>query len=421
VIRAFAWLSGWVLISISAATLWEFAATGSLRFGSTVTRGGAILLAIALLTVAIFLIDLWTGMWRHARHNYERRVAAKIVAVESLVMGALLALYLWFVSWVLRQSWPHLRGWTASLELDAPARGSPFLPAWLTWGVLLPLCLLLAWTAPSQWRQAAINYTNAFRLLRFKRTVHGVLLMSLLRLRLPRKDFFVQSPVFSWLPPLALCVFLHVTIEQPVLRWVIPAVPLCWLVPMWLDLIVPPTWLFLGKSDFESFAAFDMMRRTWRQHGLTLLDRVGPQGAEFYGAWRQAQRMPAIFFDPSAPRTWSLRTRPQLWEHTVLVLMDFVLVVVVDVRADSDIVRAELSWLAKPGRIEKAWYLVASDEHGAAVHPRDVFIPIRSRIVTERMLLTAEWSRAGLRLQPDTACSGCVPAGKNSIDTEFRQ
>lgn len=42
-----------------------------------------------------------------------------------------------------------------------------------------------------------------------------------------------------------------------------------------------------------------------------------------------------------------------MWQHTVLVLMDFVPLIVVDVRGDSDIVRDELGWLAQPGRVEK--------------------------------------------------------------------
>lgn len=79
-------------------------------------------------------------------------------------------------------------------------------------------------------------------------------------------------------------------------------------------------------------------------------------------------------------------------------LMDFVLVVVVDVRADSDIVREELGWLAKPGRIEKAWYLVADDGHGTPLNPAHVDIPNPSRLVTEQMLFAAQWSRSGLRV-----------------------
>jgi hypothetical protein len=127
------------------------------------------------------------------------------------------------------------------------------------------------------------------RILGFWRTIRGVLLMSFLRL--PRKDFFQQSPVFSWLLPLALCVLLHVVIEQPVLRWLIPAVLVQFLLPYWLDMIVPPTWIFLGKSNFDSFVAFERMRRQWRQHGLTLLDRVGQEGTEFYSAWRTLMRL----------------------------------------------------------------------------------------------------------------------------------
>jgi hypothetical protein len=341
-IRALAWIDGWGVFSASAAILWEYADTGSLRFGHTIARTGLILLAIALLTVAVFLIDMWSAFWMHAFHNYERRVAAQIFTVESLFILALLGPYLWFCAWALRQAWPPLRGWSAAIDLGITG-GGPIIPVWLVWGVLLPVCSWLAWAAYSGWRQTADCYAKAIRMLGFKRTVHGVLLMSIVRLRLPRRDLFLQSPIFSWAPILALCVFLHVEIEQTALRWLIPGSLLCFFLPMWLTIIAPPAWLFLGKSDFQSFAAFYTMRGTWRQHGLTLLDRIGKEGTLFYDAWRQSIRQPLIFFDPSAPRVWSLRTRPQLWEHTVLLLMDFVLVVVVDLRGDSGILREELA------------------------------------------------------------------------------
>lgn len=49
-----------------------------------------------------------------------------------------------------------------------------------------------------------------------------------------------------------------------------------------------------------------------------------------------------------------------MWQHTVLVLMDFVPLIVVDVRGDSDVVRDELGWLAQPGRVEKEENVVMS-------------------------------------------------------------
>lgn len=392
-IRALAWIIRWTVFAESAAIVWEYADTGILRWGQTIARSGLILLAIALLTVAVFLIDLWSTLWMHAFRNYERRAAAQISTVESLIILALLGLYLWLCAWVLRQAWPPLRGFGAVIDLGKTVVGS--IPTLLVWGVLLPGSICLAWPAYCNLRQAADCYVKAVRMLGFKRTVHGVLLMSLVRLRLPRRDFFLQSPIFSWAPPLALCVFLHVGIEQAALRWLIPGSLLCLFLPKWLEMIAPPTWIFLGKSDFQSFAAFYTMRHTWRQHGLTLLDRIGPEGTQFYTAWRQSTRLPLMFFDPSVPRVWSIRTRPQLWEYTVLLLMDFVLVVVVDLRGESDVVRKELAWLAKPGRVEKAWYLVADDDQGAQQYREHVDV---SRLVTEQMLLAAEWLKAGLRI-----------------------
>jgi hypothetical protein len=107
---------------------------------------------------------------------------------------ALLGPYLWFCAWTLRQAWPPLRGWGAAIELGTTG-GEP-IPALLVWGVLLPGCIWLAWASYSGWRQAAECYAKAIRMLGFKRTVHGVLLMSIVRLRLPQRDFFLQSPIF---------------------------------------------------------------------------------------------------------------------------------------------------------------------------------------------------------------------------------
>jgi hypothetical protein len=209
------------------------------------------------------------------------------------------------------------------------------------------------------------------------------------------------------MPWLALCAILHVMIPLPVFNWVIPVALMCHTVAYGLDMIAPPTWLFLGTSQFASFAAFHKLRNSWRQNGLTLLDRVGKEGADFYFVQKQSQRLSSMFFNPAAPRVWSLRTRPEMWENSVLLLMDYVPVVVVDVRGESEIVRQELEWLAKPGRIDKAWFLVADDAHGAASdHERQsaekrygqIDTARRSRLVTEEMLCSAEWFRSGICL-----------------------
>ena len=395
-IRGLAWVCGWWVVAISTATVWEFAATGDLRLHSTLARGAWILLAIGLFIPVLFTCDLWWKRRTHVIRNYERRMAVTMIAVETLVVAAFLMPYFWLLNWVPDRAWLPLHEWGIARDLSKRLAQRP-QPSWIVW-VALPVAVIMVWTNFSMIRHATINYTNALQLLGFKRTVVGVLLMSFLRLRQPRRDFFFQAPIISWIPWLAMCVILHVVIPTPVLNWLVPAALLCWTVPIALDMIVPPTWLFLGKSDFASFAAFDTMRRCWRQHGLTLLNRVGAEGFHFYVAQRRSRRWSSLFFDPAAPRVWSLRTRGEMWQHTVLLLMDYALVVVVDMRGDSDIVRDELCWLAMPSRAEKAWYLVSDDGHGAVLVPEHVDISNRSRLVTEEMLFSAKWSRSGLRL-----------------------
>ena len=90
-----------------------------------------------------------------------------------------------------------------------------------------------------------------------------------------------------------------------------------------------------------------------------------------------------------------------------MLLMDFVLVVIADVRGESEIVREELGWLTRPGRLEKAWYLVTDEGRSAALdndsqssEPLDAATVAtrNSRRVTLGALRSHEWFRANAQI-----------------------
>lgn len=408
------------MFSIFAATVWEFIAAEALNSGLVIARGAWILLAVSFLTGVIITLEIWSAMLKHAYQNYERRLAIQLGVAETIVLTALMVPYLLLAKWVLGFTWQFAFKWAQILDTtDSGWFVGNLWPTWF-WFILCSFVSIpLAWALRAAMPQVRENYANAFRLLGAKRVFIGLLLMTVLRLRLPRKELFQQSPVISWMPWLALGVILYLMIPLPVFKWVIPIMLVCLSVTIGLDMIAPPTWLFLGTSQFSSFAAFSTLRDSWRQHGLTLLDRAGSEGADFYFVQMQSRRVNAMFpLNPTAPRVWCLRTRPEMWESSVLLLMDYVLVVVVDVRGESQIVRQEIDWLAKPERIGKTWFLVADDGYGAVLdHPlfcaetRDSRVNIvhHSRLATERMLCSVEWSGAGIRLPKDGKVERMAP------------
>jgi hypothetical protein len=407
-IRALAWVGDWVFFAICVATVWVFIETRSLSLGPVLIRGAWILAGIALLPVVLIAVEMTGSLFMHAYHDYERRFAIGVGVLAAIVCAAVLAPYLWLMKWVLDWVWRVISDWAMRQDFSSAHlfTGDPW-PTWLLAPLLTAVCVIVASLIPRTARQTVEYYGSAFRLYGVRRALRGVLLMTLLRLRLPRKDLFGQAPVISWMPMLALATLLHVVIPLAVFSWIIPAALLFLFLAMNLAMIAPPTWLFLGTSEFDSFAAFHVMRRVWRQHGLTLLDRVGSEGAQFYAAQRRAGRWGTLFFNPAAPRVWSLRTRPQMWESSVMLLMDFVLVVIADVRGESEIVREELGWLTRPGRLEKAWYLVTDEGRGAALdNDSQSSEPLHlatnatrnSRRVTLGALRSQEWFRANVQI-----------------------
>jgi len=398
-IRALGWLSLCFFSSWCAAVIWEVAAGAELQAGPVLARAAWIWLALLLCSGLLVVFDIWTGVLGHGYSNYHGGFVVVVCASATVVFLAVAAAYLWVVSWPLEFVWPWLQRMGASLP--QPHSGdSSHLPLWLTWLLLAGASLLALRFVVAGARHTAEQLVDGFRLLGFWRALRGAMLMFLLRHRLPARDLFMMSPVLSPIPFIALSAWLYSAIEIPVFKWALPLLVLLYAALHMVDMLVPPLWLYLGLSNFESFASFYRLRGTWRKNGLTLLNRVGWDGVKFYAAWRRTLPTGSMFYDPSAPRVWSLRTRDDMWETTVLNLMDYVPVVVVDVRGESDIVREELEWLQHGDRRRKAWYLVANGDRVAADNHRAVIERYAQvdayRLVSEATLAEAVWTQAGL-------------------------
>jgi hypothetical protein len=225
-------------------------------------------------------------------------------------------------------------------------------------------------------------------------------------------------PLVAQVPAFTMAAVLYAILPGSLLSWALPLLVCLSALVVAVDMVLPPAWLFLGRSHFDSFVVFDGLRGSWRIFGVTLLNRNSEAWAAYYfeEARRQARHSLAasIFMNsPGIPRIWSLRTRPDMWKPTVWLLMKNTDVIVIDVRGDSKshYIFDEVLWLAELDLVEKTWYLGRDDgsapalggalawgsEEGVRLEESTIDL-IRSRIVTERQLYEAEWTDWGLRM-----------------------
>jgi hypothetical protein len=251
--------------------------------------------------------------------------------------------------------------------------------------VLLAATGLLAWWVGRFWYATIRNYRRCIRELGAARTLRGVWMMVRLRLRQPRRDFFRMTPLIADMFPFAVCAAIY---ELVPVAWL--ALPMALLaasleLAMTFDRIRPPTWLFLSTSAYEAFWVFDDLRAIWSVTAVCLLDRGGAEGTKFYQAerekWQRERRTPVgLFYDPTQPRIWSIRTRFDRWEQTVIELIDYVPLIVVDLREPSPFVREEVEWLAQPSRIVKALFLY--DDQCGLLPEYAAVLPQSARVLT---------------------------------------
>lgn len=391
-IKALGWVFGWASVAVSAAIVTEFFIRGSearwypVHVGArALVIGAALVLAIPLLP----LLELWWHAVRHLRREYAVQAIGRSIGIVTAIAVVIAGAYALLAIWLLRLMWRGLSSRAATIDPVVIGRPAEAGVGWTI--VLLAGCALLAWYLVRFAGYFTLrNYAACIRRLGVRRVLRGVGMMVLLRLRQPRRDFFKMTPVIGDLVPFALCVVAYVFLPVSVFATAAVCLFAAVEVAMSLDRIRPPTWLYLGTSGFESFWVFKDLRQIFGLTAVCLLDRGGAEGYKFYAAEREAWSrdggMPrGFFYDPGQPRMWNLRTRPKMWQHTVLLLIDFVPMVVVDVRRPSEFVMQEVQWLADPARIGKTLFL-AGDEgllpEYAAIIPESA----RDRVLTGEAL-----------------------------------
>lgn len=393
VIQAILWLANWLIFAVSTSIVWEFLTKPELLVNTVVARGISIFIAIISMTFVIFLIDMGGSVAQHAWDRYDMQFARKIYAAVFVVFLLVAIPYVSLVAWLLNKLWPPILRWCVS-SLPHPKEAVDVAHSWLTWLCLSLICVAITWLVfVSFLRNPFYSYRGAIRVLGVRKTLLGIILTAYLRLLVPRRDLFVQAPVVSWMFPYALLVLLYHYIPIDLFAGIIPLLLLAILVPMQVDLIAPPQWLFLGSSDFESFGSFYNLRMRWKRHGINLLDRESSGGLKFYEMWRAQKNQNWKLTDPTIARVWSLRTRPAVWQTAVRLLATFVPVVIVDRRRPSPIVDYEVDWLVSRGHEGKT-YLLVSLQPSPSHRPTDKLF----QHFDEENLLDAEWNDSGLNI-----------------------
>jgi len=261
-------------------------------------------------------------------------------------------------------------------------------------------------------RAIVSHYEAAFRLYRFWGSLKGMLIMVLMRAKAPRKEFFALTPVVNNAIYFVLAIGIYMLIPIQGVNLFVAMLVVAWSVIYSLDLITPPAWLFLGASSYESAFVFHDLRKMWLPRlGVTLLDRDNAAWSAHYLYEAQQLLKRRLFIakfmnNPSAPRSWSLRTRDNLWQQAVLVLMDFVTVIVIDARVVREGLQEELDWLFKSERLEKTWILGVDDKVAPALYDalsdeadtEQKITFLIERVVSGHRLYKASWGDAGLQI-----------------------
>lgn len=348
------WIITWLIFSAAAAINWEYLATWRLDGPAIVARTIWIAVAIFCLLFVVFLVDLLGGLAQETWDRYrgvENETLRRISYTVLLGLFLFIAIpYLWFVGWVLEQISPAIGNFVESLgaiPFEPVSHGIPYSGTAIlsTWLVSIVVSGWLAWRTLVRFRgNPFYPYQGSSRVLGWKKLLLGIAMMIYLRSLGPRRDLRIQWPVFSYALFGAMIIVLHEIIPVTVFSWLIPLLIVVNSVPYLVSTIAPPIWLFLGTSGYQSAQTFSNLRNKWQYHGVNLLDRDHPGAVHFYHHWRSGLG-PRIFFDPSIPRIWSIRTRPRVWQTAFRFLSAYVQWVIVDQRDESEIVDFEMAWL----------------------------------------------------------------------------
>lgn len=257
----------------------------------------------------------------------------------------------WLKDWAIVAAGAAAMVWIFVKNLKLHVHG-PMPAAVTTLGVVVAAPVLVSFIY-----HTAGKYRTCVRRLGGRHTLRGVAMMFRLRFRQPRLEFFSLTPIVGDVVPFAFCAGVYAIVPYPAIAAPLALAFALIQLTLTADRLLPPTWLFLGQSSFDSIGAFYTLRHMWGITGINLLDGVPEKGRVFYEA--EGNHRGSAFYDPKRPREWSLRIRPQYREDAVQELIDYAPITVIDVYEDTAITR--------PRRVDTTWFLVGEQGLPAAL------------------------------------------------------
>ncbi len=272
--------------------------------------------------------------------------------------------------------------------------------------------LAAAGLAALLWQACAIEWRkhrNVVMSLGTRRLLRGYALMTLMRLRQNRRDFFEQAPLISNVRACVFAVVVHEWARGTGMANALVVLVLLNSILRTADELCPPLWLFLGRSTFEGYRLFTTLQHTWRKPCVNLLDRASDEWFKYYLHWKESwrragSRLAFLPTNPKGSRAYSIRPRGDLWVQAAWNFMDFVPVVVIDGRTGSVHIDDEIVWAVTGGILGKVWLVCADDGDVPALRsaadwvatdhvnmPVDWLEAVSARVVTEAELRDRDW------------------------------
>jgi hypothetical protein len=402
------WLYRWLIAAFCVSLSVEIVRVGDLSFVHTPHAfvKDFVFLALAACETAIiyalfshtfYEIALYLDNPRRQGETDRRfeRLAVRVLATQVLIplvlVFAFSTLHHWLTEILVRL--------VVFVEKNAGAKPLPMsIVGW--WGPAIAIAAgLLNTTVWSGWIARVRATLRAYGSARFFR---AVAMMAWLRLFGPRADFFEFVPVVRSLGTLTIAAFLWADAPR---RWAGAAAAASVTIVTLFNTsrgLLPPAWLFLSSSDFRSFQIFRILRFTWPQHGITLLDRFGEAHLATYIAERHALQkaggvmgfLSGLYVTPRRPRVWSMRTRDKNWKPVLFHLMRNVPLIVADLRSESPALALELRSILYHDFVAKT-VLIGDPAAGGMVPPAILNLEggarLSPRVVSEDTLRQAVW------------------------------
>ncbi|HYK04645.1 MAG TPA: hypothetical protein VE974_23030 [Thermoanaerobaculia bacterium] len=223
-IRVLQWGLHWTFFAFCGAVIAGFSFDGRLELLAqpvrTMARTGTILVAVALATPLYFAFEVWLAGVHWVRSQYPRGSIWKPVLILNAAVLAVAGLYSWLGVWALRLAWRTFERWSLAAPGVTWVRPQP---NWMYWLGLTGITILLAYFFVFYAGNTIRNYKRSLRGLGIRRFLRGLPLMVLLRLRQPRRDFFVNTPVIGELPIYAVAAGLAAFIPIPFFAVALPS------------------------------------------------------------------------------------------------------------------------------------------------------------------------------------------------------